>query len=175
MLKKIAAAAALAIVASTAVAADGPGFYIGADVGSTKVDLNDFDDFDFDDNDTGYGVFAGYQINQSFAIEANYRRLSDFDASFSGANVNLKTEQMGLSAIAGLPLSTNLSLYGRLGYNRIDLKASGPLGVREDDESGVLYGAGLSYAFSPAVSARLEVQRPASDLTNISAGLAFKF
>ena len=175
MFKKIVAAAALAIVASTAAAADGPGFYIGADVGSTEVDIDNFGDFDFDDSDSGYGVFAGYQVNQTFAIEATYRRLSDIDVGFTGGSANLKSEQLGLSAIAGLPLTTNLSLYGRLGYNRIDLKASGPLGTREDDESGVLYGVGLGYAFSPAVSARIEVQRPASDLTNISAGLSFKF
>jgi OOP family OmpA-OmpF porin len=33
----------------------------------------------------------------------------------------------------------------------------------------------VSYAFSPAVSARLEVQKPTSDSTNLSAGVSFQF
>lgn len=164
MLKKIAAAAALAIVASTAVAADAPAFYVGADIGQTKID-------DADDNETSYGMFAGYQVNEMFAVEANYRVLADF--AFLGAD--LKTTQTGLSAIASMPLSNNFSVYGRLGYNRIDVEASGPLGTADADESGVLYGVGLGYAFTPTVSARVEVQKPTSDSTNFSAGLSFKF
>ena len=157
MLKKIAAAAALAIVASTAVAAEAPAFYIGADVGSTKLD-------GFDDRETGYGVFAGYQINQTYAIEANYRMLADVDGA--------EADQFGLSAIATLPLSSGFNVYGRLGYNRAELTGAGSFSRKE---SGVLYGVGLGYEFSPTVAARLEVQKPTSDVTNVSAGVSFSF
>ncbi|QYF94956.1 outer membrane beta-barrel protein [Massilia sp. PAMC28688] len=169
MLKKIAAAAALAIVASTAAAADAPAFYIGADVGQTRVD--GVDDYGIKDNDTSVGIFAGYQLNQTFAIEANYRRL--FDVKVFGASVN--ADQIGLSAIAGLPLTNEFSLYGRLGYNRINAEVSGNGITAKGDDSGVLYGVGLSYAITPTMSARLEVQRPDSDMTNVSAGVSFKF
>jgi OOP family OmpA-OmpF porin len=33
----------------------------------------------------------------------------------------------------------------------------------------------MSYAITPAVAARVEVQKPASDATNLSAGVAFQF
>ena len=158
MLKKIAAAAALAIVASTAAAQNAaPAFYIGADIGSTDLD-------GYEDRETGYGLFAGYQLNETFAIEANYRMRADEDG--------YEADQVGLSAIAAMPLTDAFSLYGRLGYNRVELTGSS---VIDRKESGVLYGVGLGYAFSPTVTARVEVQKPHSDVTNLSAGVAFKF
>lgn len=168
MLKKIAAAAALAIVASTAAAQDAPAFYIGADAGQTKID-------DFGDRETSYGVFAGYQINPSFAIEANYRNLAEFDYRVGTVTADLETTQIGLSVIGAMPLSSNFSLYGRLGYNRVDVKATVGTASADEDESGVLYGVGLNYDFSPTVSARVEFQKPTSDSTNVSAGVSFKF
>jgi OOP family OmpA-OmpF porin len=45
----------------------------------------------------------------------------------------------------------------------------------KDNTTKALYGVGLSYAFTPAVSARVEVQRPSSDSTNVSAGVSFQF
>ena len=36
-------------------------------------------------------------------------------------------------------------------------------------------GLGVAYAFTPAVSARLELQKPGSDATNVSLGLAYQF
>lgn len=167
MFKQIAIAAALAVAASTA-AAQSPAFYIGADVGSSKVD-------DIGGQEGSYGIFAGYRINETFSIEANYRRLNDFDTADFGPNLNFKTDQLGLSAIAALPLSNNFSLYGRLGYNRLDIKTTSAIASTESDDTGVLYGVGVGYDFSPTVSARLEYQRPASDMSNISAGVSFKF
>jgi len=42
-------------------------------------------------------------------------------------------------------------------------------------EDKVVYGVGLSYAFTPAISGRLEVQKPHSDITKIAAGVAYNF
>jgi OOP family OmpA-OmpF porin len=167
MFNQIAIAAVLAVAASTA-AAQSPAFYIGADVGQSKID-------DIGGQEGSYGIFAGYKINETFAIEANYRRLNDFDTTAFGPNLNFKTDQIGLSAIAALPLSNNFSLYGRLGYNRLDIQTSSAITSVDSDDSGVLYGVGVGYDFSPTMSARLEYQRPASDMSNISAGVSFKF
>lgn len=176
MLKKIAAAAALAFVASTAAAADVPGFYMGADFGQTKINAIVDDGVEyFGDRETSYGIFAGYQINQSFAIEGNFRRLASFEERFSGIPVDFDFNQIGLSVVGTLPLSNNFSVFGRLGYNRLDIKASAGGFSEDDDESGALYGIGVGYDFTPTVSARLEFQKPSSDSTNVSAGVVFKF
>ncbi|GGE85122.1 RNA methyltransferase [Massilia psychrophila] len=44
-----------------------------------------------------------------------------------------------------------------------------------DSTSGVLYGVGVGYAFTPTISARLEAQKPSSDTSNVAASLSLKF
>jgi OOP family OmpA-OmpF porin len=160
MFKKIAAAAALALVATSAFAAQPTAFYGGVDVGSTKID-------DFGDSKVSFGGFLGYGFNQNFAVELGYRQLGKFE--FLG--VDVKAKQTHLSLIGSYPLNQQLDIYGRVGYNQ--LKADTPYGSA-DDSTG-MYGIGLNYSFTPAIAGRIEVQKPSSDSTNISVGVAFKF
>ena len=164
MFKKIAAAAALVIASSSAFAAQPNTFYAGADLGKTKID-------DASGRETSYGVFAGYNFAPNLAVEANLRRLGDVD--FYGYNV--KAEQAGLSLIGTLPLQNNFSVFGRLGVNRLEAKTRSGGVTFSDSTTKALFGVGVGYAFTPAVSARLELQKPASDTTNLSVGVAYQF
>lgn len=164
MFQKIAAAAALIIASSTAIAVEPGSLYAGVDAGKTKLE-------GWSDRETSFGAFVGYQFHPSFAAEFGYRRLADTEAF--GADV--KADQAALSVIGSLPLANNFSLYGRLGYNHIEVDASYRGFTSSDSVSRVVYGVGLGYAFTPAISARLEVQKPTSDTTNLSAGVVFKF
>jgi OOP family OmpA-OmpF porin len=168
MFKKIAIAAALAIVTSSSFAADKPFFYAGADVGSTKID-------DVSDRQTSYGGFVGYSFNQNIAVEAGYRRLADFDLFYGNTKFGATIDQSAVSVIGTLPLSSGFSVFSRLGYNRLNATVSGSGANGVGSDSGVLYGIGAAYAFTPTVSARLELQKPSSDSTNVSAGISFKF
>ena len=168
MFKKIAAATALIIASSAAFAAQPNTFYAGADVGRTEID-------DFSDRDTSIGAFVGYNFHQNFAVEAGFRRLADYDVRTGGFNTKLRADQTALSVIGSLPVAQNLSVYGRLGVNYLEVKAESGAYSATDSTTKALYGVGLSYAFTPAVSARVEVQKPASDATNVSAGVAFQF
>ena len=168
MFQKIAIAAALVIASSGAIAGGTSKFYAGADVGTTK--------FEGDANqETGFGAFGGYQFNQNIAIEAGVRRLSDQDESFNGSNVSSHLDQLSLSAVGTLPLSNGFSVFGRLGANRISIKANAGGFTFKEHENRGLYGIGVAYSFSPAISARVEVQKPMSDITNLSAGVSYKF
>jgi OOP family OmpA-OmpF porin len=158
MIKKIAIAASLAVLASSAFAAPGtPGVYAGVDVGSSKVS-------GIDDRETSAGAFVGYNFNQNFALEAGYRRLFDAD--------EYSVDQAALSVIGTIPLNNGFSVYGRLGYNRLNLEVQDE---GKAHESKALYGFGVGYAFTPTISGRVEVQKPHSDVTNVSAGVAFQF
>lgn len=42
-------------------------------------------------------------------------------------------------------------------------------------ENKAVVGAGLSYAFTPALAGRIEVQKPHSEITQIAAGVALAF
>lgn len=168
MFKKIAAAASLIIASSAAFAAQPNTFYAGADIGRTRID-------DMSGRDTSVGAFAGYNFHQNFAVEGGYRRLADKDYRFSGVDTNVRADQLALSVVGSLPVAERLSIYGRLGLNRLEVKGSAGGFSAKESETKALYGVGLGYAFTPAVSARLEVQKPASDATNVSAGVAVQF
>ena len=168
MFKKIAFAATLALLASSSFAQTRPSFYAGADVGSTKLD-------GISDRHSSFGGFIGYQINTNFALEAGYRRLADFDVNVSGTNVGVTVDQTAASLIGILPLGSGFNVYSRLGYNRLDAKGRVGYSSATDSTSGVLYGVGVGYSFTPTISARLEAQKPSSDTSNVAASLSLKF
>ncbi len=168
MFKKIAAAAALAILSTTAVAQTSAPLYFGADFGSTKLD-------GASDRESSYGIFAGYQFTPMFAAELGFRRMADFNDTFAGTRADVTIDQTAISLIGTLPLQRGFNVFGRLGYNDLRVKANvrGFSGSESDD--GLLLGIGLGYQFTNTVSGRIEVQRPSSDSSNISAGIAFAF
>jgi predicted porin len=160
MLKKIVAAAALAVMASSSFAGTPGTLYGGLDVGSTKVD-------GISGKETSFGGFVGYNFHQNFALEGGFRRLAKYDV----VGEDLTLDQTALSVVGTVPLSQGFNVFGRLGYNH--LKADSNFGGASD--SGVLYGVGLGYNFSPTIAGRVEVQKPSSDSTNVSVGVAYQF
>ncbi len=52
----------LALVSTATLAAAPTPFYVGADLGSMSAN-------GYDDRETGYGLFAGYQIMDALAVE----------------------------------------------------------------------------------------------------------
>jgi hypothetical protein len=80
-----------------------------------------------------------------------------------------------VSVIGAYPLAPQFDLYGRLGYNSLRGEASYRGYTYGDDTSGGMYGIGLNYDFTPAVSGRVEVQKPSSDSTHYNVGVVFKF
>ena len=173
MFKKIAAAAALLIASSAAFAAQPNTFYAGVDAGRTKAD-------DFSDRDTSVGGFVGYNFHQNFAIEGGYRRLADFDIYVGAPSIGFvdgkaKVDQAHLSLVGSLPVAEGLSVYGRLGAARIQERFSTGGFTNKDSTTKALYGIGLSYAITPAIAARVEVQKISQQATNLSTGLSFQF
>ena len=164
MLKKFIAAAALATLASSAFAAMPNTFYAGVDGGSTKID-------GFGDREGSYGAFLGYNFHENFAAEISARRLGEWDEF----GANLKANQYAASIVGTLPLQNNFNVFGRLGYNRLEAKASGFGYSAKEHDDKVLYGVGVGYNFTPTISGRIEFQKPSSDSQNLSAGVAFAF
>jgi OOP family OmpA-OmpF porin len=166
-LNKLVIAATFAIASSAAAAGEAPYFYAGADVGTTKGDGSS-------DRESGFGVFGGYQINPSFAIEAAYRSLADYNSTFDGEPYDYRLTQTSLSAVGTIPLNEQFKLFGRIGYNRLVGKTSYDFGHKLH-ASRAMFGAGIAYDFTPAVSVRVELQKPMSELTTLSAGVSFRF
>lgn len=168
MIKQITAAVLLAATSFAAFSADLPQFYVGGDVGSTKITAGDGVP-----SETSYGVYGGYNIDENFAIEAGYRRLGKWTGQ--GGSVDVK--QASVSLLAFAPVANHFAVFGRLGYNRLSGNAS--IDSMGDFDLGhsnsALLGLGVSYEFSKHITGRVEFQRPDSGIHNINMGLAFNF
>lgn len=164
MFKKIAIATTLALLASTSFASDRAPIYVGTDLGTSEVE-------EISGRATGYGAYVGYALSPAFAIELGYRRLGHF----TEGNVSARVHQSSVSFIGGIPLSTGLHLFGRLGFNRLSAQVrQGSLGGT-DTEGDFLLGAGLSYDFTKEITGRVELQKPRADINNVSVGVSVKF
>jgi hypothetical protein len=163
MFKQFTAAAALALAALSSFAAPA-GFYDGVDLGFSKID-------DVDGRRTSVGLLLGYGFNRAIALELGYRMLGRVELY----GVDVTTKQAHLSFVGSLPLNQQFDIYARAGYNNIRADASGGGHTYSDDISGRLHGIGVSANFDGDLYGRLEVQRPASDLTNVSISLVYKF
>jgi hypothetical protein len=164
MIKHLISAAILATLASSAMAATPNTFYAGVDGGSTKID-------GLGDREGSIGAFVGYNFHPFFAAELNARRLGSWDVEGASLDVN----QYSASVIGTYPLQNNFNLFGRLGYTKIEGEASYQGFSSDASDSGLLYGVGVGYTFTPTISGRIEFQKPASDASNISAGVVFAF
>lgn len=103
-------------------------FYAGASFGQTDAtDACDGVTIGCDEKDTGWRLFAGYQINRNFGLEFGYADLGEFTASgaVSGVNVDAGVEVTAwdVVAVGTLPLSEKWAAYGKLGFYRAETEA----------------------------------------------------
>ncbi|WP_162623104.1 outer membrane beta-barrel protein [Billgrantia lactosivorans] len=151
------------------------GPYLGAGIGHAMLDNSTMDDldelgFDTDDNDVSFKLFAGYQFNPYFAVEASYVYFGDYTASGSNGtnNADLKLSADGFTAalVGKLPIQSGFSLYGKLGMIAwdADLNLNATIqgqSIREtasDDGSDPFYGIGAEYVVNQLVM-RAELER----------------
>ncbi|WP_280553379.1 porin family protein [Halomonas sp. 25-S5] len=180
-MKRLIATAALAgLVASPAFAqsyqynpAEGP--YLGAGIGHSSLDndtLNEWDSYGVstDDTDTGYKLFAGYQFNPNFAVEASYLDFGDFSASGSSgpdnANIKLGVDGFGFALVGKLPIQNGFSVHGKLGMVawEADLEGNATLdgsyyrASAGEDGTDPFYGIGAEYEIQQ-IMMRAEYER----------------
>lgn len=187
-MKKItlAVAAALALGAAPAMAQDS-GFYAGVGVGTFNLDAGDVDGFDFDENDTGFRVFGGWEFNQYFGIEAGYDSgaktsdtVGDIAVDGAEADIDLDVNGFDLMLVGTLPIGETFYAFGKVGMIAWDAELDAE--VREDDgEGGVIttllsaddsgedfaYGGGFGMNLGENVRAQAEYT--AYDISDVDA------
>jgi OOP family OmpA-OmpF porin len=179
--------AALALTAATAAQADvQPGFYAGAGFGSTQIDDDGFDGIDFDDNDTGFKVFGGYNFNQNFAVELTYFDLGEASGSlediFGPFDFDIGVSGLNASVVGTLPVSDMFSLFGKVGFASYDIDVHVNIegvgsGSDSESESDMTYGVGGALNFGQ-FGVRLEYEAinvDDGDANMISLGGVFRF
>lgn len=144
----------LGAVAFGAQAAEPKGFYAGAGAGQSLIDEGGYDD-----EDTAFSVFGGYQFNRWFGLEAGYSDLGKLESK--GAGRDLEASSVSLVAVGTVPFTEKFSGYAKAGIQRWDLDQALPAatGTRDDSGTDATYGLGLQYRFSDQWALRGEYSR----------------
>ena len=118
-------------------------------------------------------------FSPSFAIEGEYLKLGEVTDTLGDGQ---KSDGFSLSGVGSIPLGEEFSLVGKLGYAKIDSKATGSNTGGKVKSDGVTYGFGGQYNVSPMVGIRagwdkykLDDSAFKGDISLVSIGAVFKF
>ena len=205
--------ALLAVCASSGVQAqstfNNTGMYVGISAGESK---SKFDNgttaqslvgagvtagaLTEDERGNAYKAFIGVPLSPNWSVEAGYFDLGrfGFDATTSPAGTvtgTTRIQGLNLDLVGALPITERWSLLGRVGAAYAETKGSfsgtGDSGVSAFSSSKrdthYKYGFGTEYAFTPALTMRLEGERyhvndaigQRENVDLISVGLVYRF
>jgi len=197
-----------ALASNTASAYDDTGFYIGGNYGWTQATIDDeriisslaergftvesIEDFD---DDNGFKAYLGYQFSPMFALEAGYVDLGSYGYQLTTTPPGTLTGDIDLRGafvdlVGRMPVGERLSLFARIGaiYAEADTRFVGTGAVNVLDpnptaeEVNYKFGVGMEYAFTRALSMRIEAERyriddaigNEGDIDMLSAGLVYR-
>ena len=204
--------ATLVLVAPCAFAQssiDNTGMYMGVGAGDSKAKFNHDSaaqnalgtgvtpgPLSVDERGNAYKIYLGFPMSPNWAVEAGYFNLGRF--GFDGSTTppgtvsgSAKIQGLNLDLVGTLPITDRWSLLGRVGaaYAETQSSISGT-GAGEVAASSASkrdthykYGFGTQYAFTSALTLRLEGERyrvnnmvgQHSDVDLISLGLIYRF
>jgi OOP family OmpA-OmpF porin len=144
------------------------GGYVGGSILETKLAI---DEDGFDEDDTGWKVFGGYNFFRFFGLEAAYYDMGEPTGNDYSADLNA----WALSARGILPLGKHFELFAKVGYMAWEADLSDGF---SDDDTDLTYGAGVAIIFGSHVEVRAEYEVldvDDADLDIVSVGAAFRF
>jgi hypothetical protein len=146
--KHFSLAAALVLTSALPLTAHADsGLYVGASIGNARLDDN-FAGFGIDTDTDAYRFFGGIQFGDTFGVEAGYLNFGDFTESVDLGGLLSRTDISGdgwtLGATLALPLSQNLSLFGKGGvfFWDADISVDG-ISIDTSGDDNPYYGGGL--------------------------------
>ena len=141
MLRHIGLTAAMLAIAPLAQAADN-GIYLGAGYVQSDYGLEDPDIGDFDDEDSGYKLIAGWRVIDNFGVEVNY--IDHGDATIGDGRLGAETISGFAVGYIDFPL---IDLFAKAGATswQVDARSNG-VSVDEDD---------LDFAWGVGIQARI--------------------
>lgn len=162
MLKKLAAAVVFMAPAMAMAVQPGPYFSLGAAFGS--VDLSAAENAfttGTDDEVQRVAIGAGYNLNDSLALEALYLTNVENTIEYGVDEATLDHDGLQLSVLAHIPLSPQLTVFGKASANLLNVEFDAPGTVFDEDDSGLHLGvgAGLAYQVSDQLGLRATFER----------------
>lgn len=188
MKKQLFAAITVAALALPMLAqAQAENIYIGGNLGRSELSVSTTA-LKNEQNKTSYKIYAGYDFNTNFGLEAGYADFGSMQVNEYTDKVKVDSTAFYAAATASLPLNTQFSLFGKLGAsrNQTKVKSSDMDGFSEkQNKTSLLIGFGLNYAISKNLAAIAEYENfgktfkidggAAIKTHTMSAGLRYKF
>lgn len=138
------------------------GFLFGASVGSSSLEIEDFDE-----SDTGFTGRVGYRFLDFFGVEASYVDFGAPEGEIGVGSVEAEAEVNGfaLFAVGAFPFADRWEVFGKVGYFSWDLEADFSNGREgEDDGSDLSWGVGLGVKIIGPLKIRAEYENYTTDL-----------
>ena len=188
---------------------DNNGMYMGIGAGESKAKFNHdaavqnalgagvvANPLTVDERGNAYKIYLGFPITPNWAVETGYFNLGrfGFDTSTTPAgtlNGSAKVQGLNLDLVGTMPITDRWSLLGRVGAAYAETQGSisgtgaGEIGASSSHKRDTHYkfGFGTQYAFTPALTVRLEGERyQVNDLVAqkafvdlISVGLVYRY
>jgi len=128
----------------------------------------------------------GYELNKNLAIEGGYfdSGTATYTVTALGGNISVdfKNTVMRLAVVGSLPVSDQLTFFGKLGYAaatsdvgaiRVNNTAVEPASSSKENKIG--FGIGARYAFTDKFSARISWESMPADVSSILLGVQLNF
>jgi hypothetical protein len=161
----LSSALALAVLAPTAMAADGSGGFIRGEIGRSDVEL-EVDGFSESDKDTSATFGGGYWFTPNFAVEGHLGTLYTKDIG-NDTDVDLVTFGVGLAAKKnfGAAAHTGFFIGARAGVARLTAQVREDTFDVVDDEHATkpYFGVSAGYDFNPRFGLSLNWDRRQAD------------
>jgi hypothetical protein len=147
-------AAAMTLSAGALAQGTVPNFYIGAELGQTSVDTAD--------EDFGLKLLGGYQFHRNIAAEFAYGMLYD--------KGGVEATSLEITAVGLFPINPQFSIFGKLGFARVEFEAPGRGSA---DDNDLTFGLGVQWDANRNLGVRAGWQRynvdPSVDWLHIGA------
>ena len=163
----IASAAVVCAAQAQDTTTNAPRSYIGIGAATADHDysINGLRTTGNDDWKTSAKLFGGYEINNSWGVEAGYTdfRKSGFNytnAAGVAGNGSSDGHAVYLAAKGNMPLNEQFSAFGKLGVENTHRSFSTTTGASgSDSDTGVYAGVGVQYKLSKEVALTAEYER----------------
>lgn len=144
----------IACTAAFSAGAQDNGFYAGVGAGQSKVDEGGYDD-----RETAFSAFGGYDFNRYVGVEAGYADLGELKSNV-GAPA-LQATAPYLVAVGKLPINDKFTAYAKAGINRwsLDDAVASVTGTNDDSGTDATYGLGVQYRINDKFGLRGDYSR----------------
>ena len=160
--------------------------YVGTSLGwSDFQDACGLAESDCTNDVLSYGVYAGYQFNAYFALEAGLHSFSQLGANYLDSNSSVDIWGGDIAMVFTLPVSNQVSLYSKLGGAYFDIdKEVDSTDFASTHGWDVLAALGMNYRFSQNWALRGEysfidgvgnTSTGQADLHSLTLGLTYHF